>query len=218
MIEPWYDRNPKLLEIQKQEVQSQYPNLHFYREEDLVFVRGSFPLLQAGRVLDRFNIEIELPRNRPDDIPVIREKSGRIPRTSDNHINVASGDICLFVPEERWRLFPVGSGLIDFLNGPVRNYFVGFALKELGEPWPFGERSHGKAGIIEYYSELLSTSDEHVIRRYIQCLSKKSFKRHWPCPCGSGKKIRNCHAAEIQELRKRISWSYASKSLEHLGR
>jgi hypothetical protein len=220
MVDPWYDRDPTLFEIQKREVQSQYPNLHFYREHDLIFVRGSFPLIAAGRVLDRFSIEIELPRNRQEDIPIIRETGGRIPRISDNHINVTNqaGDICLFVPEERWRIFPFGSSLLEFLNGPVRNYFLGFALKELGESWPFGERPHGKAGIFEYYGELLGTSDEQVIRKYIQCLSKKALKRHWSCPCGSGKKIRNCHVAEIQELREKVPWSYALRSLEHLRR
>lgn len=216
MMEPWYDRDPTLLDRQKQEVQSEYPTLHFYREHDRLFVRGSFPLLHDGRVLDRFSIEIELPRNRPDDIPIIRETGGRIPRLNDNHINVASGDICLFVPEERWRIFPTGSNLADFLNGPVRNYFLGFSLKQLGEPWPFGERPHGKDGIIQYYNELLGTSDEVVIRRYIQCLSKKSFKRHWPCPCGSGKKIRNCHSSQIQDLREKIPWAYATRSLGYL--
>ncbi|HEV7746133.1 MAG TPA: hypothetical protein VGO56_14130 [Pyrinomonadaceae bacterium] len=216
MMATWYDRDPTLLDGQKQEVQSEYPTLHFYRERDRLFVRGSLPLVHDDRVLDRFSIEIELPRNRPDDIPIIRETGGRIPRVTDNHINVAHGDICLFVPEERWRVFPTGSSLLDFLKGPVRNYFLGYSLKQLGEPWPFGERPHGKDGIIQYYSELLGTSDEKIIRRYVQCLSKKSFKRHWPCPCGSGKKIRNCHGSQIQELREKIPWAYAMKSLRYL--
>lgn len=213
----WYDRDPSIFEREKREVQAEYPSLHFYREGDRMTVRGSFPLRHGGKDLDRFQIEVQLPRNRKDDIPVIRETGSRIPRLNDNHINDLSGDICLFVPEERWRIFPVGSTLLDFLNGPVRNYLLGFALKELGERWPFGERPHGPAGIVEFYSELIGTSDRRVIRDYIQCLSKKSFKGHWPCPCGSGKKTRNCHASQIQDLRKKIPWNYAMKSLQQLG-
>lgn len=218
MPDAWYDREPRVLELEKQQVRSEYPTLHFYREGDRMIVRGSFPLRHEGKDLERFQIEVELPRNRKDDIPVVRETGGRIPRLNDNHINELTGDICLFVPEERWRLFPVGSSLLEFLNGPVRNYFLGVALKELGEPWPFGERPHGNAGIIEFYSELIGTTEPGVVKQYVQCLSKQNFKGHWPCPCGSGNKIRNCHASDILKLREKIPWQYARKSLEHLSR
>lgn len=216
MATAWYDRDRSVFDREKREVQAEYPNLHFYRDDNRMIVRGGFPLRHDGKDLDRFQIEIELPRKRKDDIPVIRETAGRIPRSNDNHVNELTGDICLFVPEERWRIFPVGSTLLAFLNGPVRNYFLGIALKELGEPWPFGERPHGRAGIIEFYSELIGISDPEVIERYIQCLSKQSFKGHWACPCGSGNKIRNCHASEILELKEKVPWYYARKSLEQL--
>lgn len=215
-MDPWYGREGALLDLIKQEVQAEYPMLHFFRQGDRLFLRGSFPIVHVDRVLDRFNIEVELPRNRADGLPVVREIGGRIPRTTDNHINNSSGDICLFIPEERWRIFPVGSTLLNFLNGPVRNYFLGFSMKELGQPWPFGERPHGKEGIVEYYSELLGTADVKTIRRYLECLSKKSFKGHWLCPCGSGKKVRKCHATQIRELRETIPWTCATKSLGYL--
>src|SRR5262245_29145603 len=103
--QPWYDSDPSPLEQWKQDLQTQYPTLQFYRERDRILVRGSYPLVHDGRVLDRFSIEIELPRNRKDDLPVIREIGGRIARITDNHVN-PGGDVCLFVPDERWRIFP----------------------------------------------------------------------------------------------------------------
>jgi hypothetical protein len=36
--------------------------------------------------------------------------------------------------------------LLDYLDGPVRNYFRGHLLVEWVEPWPFGEWDHSKAG------------------------------------------------------------------------
>lgn len=214
MKRPWHNEKPELLERIKEAVRKEYPTLHFYPEEDVVFVRGDFPIIDQGKVLDQFSIEIELSRYDPDDLPILREIGGRIPRNTNNHINDPSGDVCLFVPDERWRIYPCGSTLLDFLNVPVRNYFIGYCLVEMGEPWPFGQRSHGAEGIFEYYSELLGTDDRLVVIRYLECLSKHTLKGHLECPCGSGKRIRNCHQTILNELREKIPPSVAKYSLE----
>lgn len=212
----WHQREPQEFERQKREVQMAYPHLHFYPEGDDVFIRGSFPLEHDGKVLDRYSIEIELPRNYPEAPPIVRETGGRIPRTADNHFSRLNGELCLFVPDERWQHSPAGTTLLEFLNGPVRNHFLGLSLVQLGEDWPFGERSHGGAGIIESYSELLGTNDERIVLQYVDYLSKPALKGHWPCPCGSGKKLRHCHLIEVQELRQKIPHEVAAKSLKFL--
>lgn len=193
-----------------------YPHLHFYPEGNVVFIRGSFLLEHDGNVLDRYLIEIELPHNYPKALPIVRETGGHLPRTPDNHFNNLNGEVCLFALNERWQHFPPGATLLDFLNGPVRNHFLGLSLRKLGEPWPFGERSHGRAGIIESYGEMLHADDEHVIVRYVEYLSKPNLKGHWPCPCGSGKKLRQCHLALVKELREKIPPHTAIESLKHL--
>ena len=221
MKQPWYKTNPSLFAEIERQVQAEYLNLHFFAEGDIVFVRGSFPLSYQGRILDRYLIEIELPKRDPEDVPIVREIGGRIPHTMDNHINPGTpkGDICLFVPDERWKVFPKGSSMLDFLNGPVRNYFLGFSLVQLGEAWPFGERKHGGPGIVESYTELLGTSDVSTIKRYLQCLSAKVLKGHWLCPCGSGAKIRKCqHQSLLRELRAKILPTAARASLQQLNR
>ena len=216
MKKPWHKENPELLEQMEEAVRKEYPTLYFYPYEDGVFVRGDFLIIDEGKVLDQFSIEIELPRYDPNELPVLREIGGRIPRNEDNHINIPSGDVCLFVPDERWRIHPRGSTLLDFLNVPVRNYFIGYCLVEMGEPWPFGQRSHGAEGIIEYYSELLGTNDRRVVIRYLECLSRPAIKGHWECPCGSGSRIRNCHQPTLNELRAKIPPSSAKYSLEQV--
>ena len=214
----WHQRKPEEFERQKREVQMAYPHLHFYLEGETMFIRGSFPIEHNGDTLERYSIEITLPSDYPTVVPIVRETGGQIPRLADNHFNSANGELCLFVPTERWRYFPVGATLLDFLNGPVRNHLLGLSLRRLGEKWPFGERSHGEAGIIESYSELLGTREEAAIIQYVECLSKPNLKGHWPCPCGSGKKLRQCHLPFINDLRQKVSVSDAAKSLSFLKR
>jgi len=209
---PWYLRDPATYEVQKQEVQKAYPHLHFFPEGEVVWIRGSYPLICEDKLLDRYSIEVEVGPEYPHELPVIKEISGNITRTEDNHIN-GDGSICLFVPDERWKHFPLNAKLIDFFHGPVRNYFLGLSLKRLGGQWPFGERSHGKKGVSESYSELLNTNDQSIIIRYLSYLSKSELKGHWLCPCGSKKKLRYCHMEHLKDLREKISSKTAANSL-----
>jgi SEC-C motif len=212
---PWNLRSPQEFDEQRREVEEAYPHLHFFVDADGVQIRGAFPLVHEGNVLDRYSIEVKIPDNYPIDMPIVKEVSGRIAWSMNDHIN-GDGSICLFVSDERWRHFPPGARLIDFLNGPVRNFFLGLSLRRLGAEWPFGERSHGADGILESYYELLDTTETQVVRAYLHYLSKKVIKGHWSCPCGSGKKLRNCHISVFEDVRKKIPPSIAQAALERL--
>lgn len=215
MTKPWHSSNPDYFEQEKQAVQAEYPDLCFRLEGNLVLVDGDFPLVVEGKVRDRYSIEISLAGDHPKSLPIVRETAGRIPRTSDRHMN-GDGTACILLADERWRSWPVGAPLVDFLNGPLRNYFICQSVVESGYPWPMEELGHGKEGICTYYGELLGTDDINVIGDYIACLTAKQVKGHWPCPCGSGKRLRNCHLAHVVELRTKISQADASRSLHYL--
>jgi hypothetical protein len=216
MSKPWHKASPAFFEQIKRDVQSEYQNLNFYEERGIIFIRGSFPILYKGKILERYLIEIEFKPDYPESLPIVREIGGQIPRTLDFHINPTSGDACLFVPDERWWVFPPGSTFQSFLNGPVRNFFLSQALVSLGQPWPFGQRPHGAAGILEFYKELLKTDDIDTIIRYLEYIMKPKIKGHWDCPCGNGKRLRICHRDQVQDLSSKIPPNVARKSLAHL--
>jgi hypothetical protein len=213
MTKPWYLRNPAYFEETQRQVNREYTSLIFTIEQGTVFLRGVFPLRFGDQDIDHFGIEVQIPDRFPDEIPIVREVGGRIPRIIDRHVITADGQLCLFVREERWRLYPQGSTLLDFLKGPVHSHLLGQAMVELGAGWPFGERSHGLKGVLEHYEELIGTNDLSVIKRYMLILSKKSVGGHLPCPCGSGKKIRDCHLELITSLRERIPPRMATSAL-----
>jgi len=73
MSRPWYKLKPILLEQIKSETQSKYPNLNFYIENGLVFIRGSFPIVHEGAVLDRYLIEVLFPNDYPGSLPIVQE-------------------------------------------------------------------------------------------------------------------------------------------------
>jgi len=93
----------------------------------IVFVSGSFPVSDTRGVLDRFLIEVEIPPRFPHSLPVVREVGHRIPWIADRHM-YSNGIACLLVEEDWWVSHPNRCyNLIEFLDGPVRNYFLGQA-------------------------------------------------------------------------------------------
>jgi hypothetical protein len=209
---PWHKADPSLLAKIRAEVQELYPNLHFYPQNDCVVVRGSLPIIDAGKELDRYSVEIVLLADYPNAVPLVWETGGKIPRHADHHVNKESGEACLFIPDERWKIYPPGTAFLGFLNSPVRNFFLGHSVFRRTGEWPFGQRRHGSAGILEYYGELLGTDDVTVILGYLECLSRPTLKGHWPCPCKSGKRVRDCHRPQINDLRTKIPCELAKKS------
>lgn len=204
---------PANLEQLERTICEKYPDLRLVVENGKPLFRGSFPVVHDGEVLDRFLIEISFPEGITK-VPVIHEIGGRIPRTLDRHM-YPSGAICAEVPE--LTLLRGGFSLLSYLDGPVHNFFLGQSLVERGEQWPFGQWEHGKSGLIQAYGELLGQRDEQKIRRYLDCLSHKKVKGHWPCPCDSGKPIRQCHVAVLRTLQARISPRIARQALQRLA-
>lgn len=216
MSHAWYRKNPELFEKEKMEVEAAFPQLHFHVANDVVYLRGTYPVIHDGEELDRFSIEIELSKNHPESLPVVRETGGRIPRHADRHVNATDGTACVLLPDEQWRLWPKGSSLRAYLEGPLRNFFLGQIAVEMGQPWPFGEWGHGVNGIIQYYAKLLNSGDSQVIINFLECLRSKKTKGHWSCPCGSGKRLRDCHSGLVRDLREKISHRAAEDSLNRL--
>ncbi len=194
-----------------------YPELVVIGEQGGVRIRGSFPIIHNGEVLDRFLIAVRIPPKFPEVVPTLREIGGRIPHVADRHTN-PDGESCPLVPEE-WLLLPREKRtVLNFLDGPVRNFLLFQALKERGEPWPGGERDHGRRGLVEAYGEMVGMSTEAAVAKCLEYLASKKIKGHWPCPCGSGKKLRDCHVTSIRTAQTRISRVVAGSALNRLRR
>lgn len=216
MSVPWFARDPRLAAEIEQDLGS-YPQLHLVLAgPGQAHVRGGFPVRSAdGKEVDHYLVRIELPDDYPDALPIVFEVGERIPRIADRHIN-PGGSACVMLPDDRWRSFPPGARFRQFLDGPMHQFFLAQSLVELGEPWPFGQWSHGAKGRLEYYQSLFSTTDFDVIKRTLGLLAKLDFKPHVACPCGRGRRVRECCASRLRELRRRIPPEVALSALGDL--
>lgn len=179
---------------------------------------GYYPLFEGTRVWDRYQVKLRLSQESPRAMPALYEIGNRIPRKSDRHME-PDGKACIMLPDAYWYEHPQGMSLLDFLNGPVLNFFVNQSLIDLGQTdvWQNGEWGHGAEGIIEFYASILGTNNPETVFAYLGILKRDTIKGHWMCPCGSKRKIRNCHRELVNELRKRIPQRVALESEKKLA-
>lgn len=196
-----------------------YPTLHIFTNQDGVTeVAGRFPVFDSdGKRLEAFNLSIILPSTYPVELPIVYEVGGRIPRIADRHI-FSNGSMCVFIPDDRWRCFPAGSSFMDYLDGPLRNYFLSQLYYEETGKWLFGEYSHDELGIIEYYQELFETQDVVTVVDFLFELCENKLREQNMCPCGSGKKIKRCCRPKFRDLHKKIEPKMALSALRRLFR
>jgi hypothetical protein len=197
----------------EQEIRERYPDLRVILQGDHIVLRGSFPLVHEGDVLERYVLEICIPPAFPDAEPVVREIGGRIPQTVDRHVDT-NGTLCVLVPED-WFLYPDPS-VRSYLDGPLRSFLIGDTLVARGLPRPFGERAHYSKGLLEAYGDMVGSTEPAAIRTYLEYLGKDKVKGHWACPCGSGQRLRNCHADHVRILRGRIPAWVARSAADRL--
>lgn len=204
----------KAHDIQRQ-LEEKYPDLTVSATGSQIRIRGSFPVMHEGIVLERYEIEIEWT-DSSTEAPILRETGGKIPRTSDRHIG-QDGKACPLVPEE-WLIRPPDARtIIDYLDGPAHDYFLWQVLVGQGMTPHWGQRSHDAAGLMEAYGEMTGLQGEKPIRGCLEYLAKKKVKGHWTCFCGSGRRLRDCHASHVRDLQLKIPRHIAQLALRRLA-
>ena len=197
------------------------PKLGALQDGSNIVVRGSYLLLEERHSaipdgpISEFDIRIILAENFPEQEPKVYEVGERIPRCLDRHMN-SGGECCLTV-WEHWLACTLDQSFRAFLNGPVKEFFLGqYWFEKTGE-WPFGQRTHFEKGLEEAYADALRiANNRESIISYLKVLSKDWPKGHWPCPCGSGRPLRACHRNDMMALRTRIRPALAIRMLQRL--
>jgi hypothetical protein len=202
----------------KESLAKSYPHLNVFEEESCVVVRGSFPVLVNGSVVDRYTyaIRLEVPPDYPASYPRLYEESGKIPKISDRHFDPKSGIACVFICEEWGWLREKCPTVAEFLSGPVNDFFVWQTSFDYHGRDILAARRHSLDGRIDFYREVLKTNQIESVIRGIEYLLRKEIKGHLPCYCGSNEKMRDCHFKDILSLRDRIPTELAREALEQI--
>jgi hypothetical protein len=194
---------PQRIDIdgQAREAIAEYATLHLdpsdTRGRKLV---GVFPVDHNGVRLDSFEVSIDLSPLEHGLLPSVQETGGRIPREGKRHIN-HDGTACICLPQDYFARNPGRFNIIQFFDGPVRDYFIGQALVERGDPWPFGEWNHDIDGTKQWLESFMRSLRRDQLERCRYLIGLKKLKGHHRCFCGSGQRIRKCHLLLVKYMR-----------------
>src|SRR5262245_5470778 len=144
----WFEQGPAALVWLESQLRSRYPTLHAFIVDGEGRIRGTVAAVEA----DRYALDIALPMNYPRAMPSVWETGGRIPREIDRHV-FDDGSLCLGAPLALWIQLGGNYSIERVIDGPLRGFLIGNSLVEEGEPWPYGERAHGAAGLLEHLGE-----------------------------------------------------------------
>lgn len=178
-----------------------YPGLDIQWKNNKLYVVGIYiftGIFNNISCSDKFSLEIEIPDNFPVLMPIVDEIGNKIP--SNYHKN-SSTTLCLGTSIELYQIYNRDKSFSNFMENIVNPYLYRwlYIMKFHSEPWP--DRSHGKKGILEGYSEILNVEpNKHIISEFLLILIDGNARLNKKCPCGSGKKVKHCHLQLLNKL------------------
>ena len=145
-------------------------------------------------IKDTFEIKIKLFEN---DLPKVWEMSNKIRKTYPHLYN--DNRLCLATDLEQ-SLYLKSHTIIEWIKEYVEKYFVSYIYYKRYGVFPFGEHSHGDKGIYEFIQIYYDLDNLEVAKNIYTYICTKKYRGHLDCPCGSYKKIRDCHGKSIIKI------------------
>ncbi|TQE72764.1 hypothetical protein [Leptospira noguchii] len=200
---PWFDQDYQFYVSEIKSVKEHFPDLHFKITDDNLLqligslnFRATFPGYKRT-IEDTYFIKIKYPNNYPSKAPVAIETAGKIPRSY--HTN-PDKTLCLGTNHAVDAIFKENPCTIHFIEKILIPYLFRYSALYLYKEELFGELKHGAEGLIDYYKSLFVTQDQYSAINLLKYIKDKPYRGHLICPCGSGKKIRNCHGDKLIQI------------------
>jgi len=186
--------NRKVFEKDIKEAIISFPNLSIKCQNNNKYLKGILDINGCGAYL----IEIRYKEGYPKRYPHLLEVGGEIPNIGDYH-KYPDNSCCLTVDADEILKCINGITVKEFIKEVAIPYFANqLVKKESGEY--IQEYSHGSTGIIEFYSQLLGTSNLNMIKTIILSVFYGHLNKNDNCICGSRLKTYKCHFDSMIKL------------------
>lgn len=181
----------------------EYPDLAVVQSDSqLVRLHGHilvFRIYNDFTLRKTYTLDVIIPISS-DELPFVIDTDRQIKR--DYHHYYPNGKLCLATDSQIRIRFIDGFDLIAWMSEFVELYYFSYEYYERFGIFPFGERDHGSWGIIQTYQDFLIAKDEIETYKLMHFIKDQMYRGHHPCPCGSGKSLRNCHGQAMLRFYK----------------
>ena len=181
------------------ELISRYPTLSIITDTDShITLSGPIHVFRTynGYTLNNsYSIEIGIPVNS-QKLPYITDIGEHIDNAY-HHLYTDTRQLCLATDTQIIFRFMDGFSLVAWMEEFVEPYYFSYEYYQRYGEFPFGERSHGTPGVLETYCDIFKTNNLAEAYLILCFICSSPYRGHLNCPCGSNKKIRNCHGAKM---------------------
>ena len=155
---------------------------------------------QGVRLVADYELSIVVSEDFPASVPKVRLSDGA-PATYP-HVD-SDGTLCLGVNGEiAMAMNNSAVPLIAFYDEVLLPNIYAIEYYRRYRVMPFGDRSHGSQGVLEFYREFFDVDDESAVCQLLRAAAFRSpYRRRGKCPCGSKLRATHCHANHIDQLR-----------------
>ncbi len=194
---------PSQIGIQANELRAVYPALELFGKPS-----GPWKIIGPLRFTATYNNEtltktipviISIPSDFPKKLPTVKEHLSSL-ITCFPHVNADDKSFCLGTPIDLKIRFSKVPTLLFFVEEFLIPFlYSAFYWLENGV-MPFPDRDHGPLGLLQEYCSLFQVHDPKVVMSFLHILSNKQFVYEKLCPCGSAKKLNECHATILKNI------------------
>jgi hypothetical protein len=166
-------------------------------------LRGIYDVIDQGRTLNQFKVEIRWKPGYPDMFPALFEVGGKIPRVADWHIYEGADFSCCITVRIQEHIYCLDSfSLEKFIDTHVKSYLYNQAHRMMFGYYADKEYSHDYSGPWEFYRELFDTIDDNQILAYMTHIVENDLGKNTKCYCGRKARMRRCHFAGYNIFRQ----------------
>lgn len=187
------------LQAQLQDFFAKYPSMKIKAEEpNEIILSGSIDVFRnynGFTVNKNYLLEIVIPIGS-DVFPYVVDIGNHID-SSYHHYYCSSKQLCLETDAKFTLRFIDGFSLVEWMEEFVEVYYFSYEYYSRFGVFPFGERSHNELGILETYKDYFSTNDIVDAYKILNFICSSPYRGHYPCPCGSNLRLRNCHGNKM---------------------
>jgi hypothetical protein len=196
----WYEKLREFFYSEQKAIQEKYPALHFNIKDDEMHLTGElfFRAIYDDKLIDdSYSVDILFPDDYPDDVPVVRELGNKI---GEDYHHYLDGTLCLGIPTEVCRIFFEAPNILNFIERLLIPFFYRYSYIQEFHEAPFADCSHGWSSVVEWHRDYFQIDDNLKIYKLLLIVIENKYRGHLLCPCGSKKRLRNCHGLKLREL------------------
>jgi len=182
------------------------PGLRRRRRNGKLVVDGELSVALPGGVTREFTVEIRYPGTSPFELPDVFDVGGRFARGGENHVE-DSGRFCMWLPltapvadfQRPGGLGRYLDSICDFVR--LQIMYEERRRREVKPCWLWADWAHGRAGYEQWFHENTVGLTPDQFGKLLEAV-RTPPRRTGKCPCGSGKKLGNCHKKWLATVRR----------------